>query len=160
MPPLPPTQYQFLRAVVLFLALSFAGCGSKDAQAVSAELRAGEAGARVVNAKCGACHAIEGVRGPLAPSLSESLASAEAEVAAFDTRVASLRADRPEDYAKNASSIEAVLAATGREARLGAWLRAYLRTPKFLDPGNTMAPVSMTDAELAEVIAYLTDARR
>ena len=80
------------------------------------------------------------------------------EPKAYRAQIRALEKSDPARAKANKKTYHGILAATDARQRSVRWLRAYLRDPRFDDPDNRMAPVTLDKKEielLARYIAHL-----
>lgn len=115
----------------------------------------------VFQAKCILCHKRTDAEGPGlmgAPSALSSMKNLPGELSddIYPGRMKKLETINADYYASKSAQIEAILATPEGDARLVAWLKAYLADPKFDDPQNKMAPVvGLTQNDIEAVVSYL-----
>ena len=110
--------------------------------------------ALINNFGCRSCHEITGQGGSAGPVLDSTLVGRLSERlndAAYANRVAEIETLDGEPYVSYKAARADILSAAG-EDRVRRWLPAYLREPKFDNPGVQMPTLGLSETQ-AEVIA-------
>lgn len=108
-------------------------------------------------ARCILCHQVDGRGGALGPPMTDALAKVAAFLPDYADRAAKLEASNPAWYKQNKAAIQRIAAEPDLDKRFASWLDVYLVDPKFDQPDGKMIAVPMTDAERADVVAWLLD---
>lgn len=147
-------------AAILLAGLLLAACGeSPPPDPTRVAVGDARAGLDFARQRCVICHKIGDRGGNVGPPMPEAVKKAVERSSSFESVVAELERTRPDFREKKRAKIDPILAETDPEKRLRLRLATYLADPQFDNPANRMTVLPMTEAERADLLAWLLSLR-